>query len=132
MEAGPLIALISFILLWIGKEIYANGRQSKFNSTVSEAIKLISNRLDGMDKDIKCQNDKFNKVTTERTQYNEDHYLTIERFNECNKSTQEKLDKIEKIDLPSRLVKIEVLLQHNEKAVENLSSKLERLIDKGE
>lgn len=131
MGTGTGIVIAIFIIGWIGKEIYAYGRQNKFNSNVSEAIKMMSTRIDSVVVDMKSHRSWGEKKIAERADYNERRYLSVERFNECNKITQEKLDRIEKIDLPSRMVKIEVLLENSQKSIDKLDNKFEQILAQG-
>ena len=75
-------------------------------------IRILKNRLTALDADVKQSVEWGRAVVAERAIYNEKHYLTIERFNECTRDMTRRLDEVNTLDLSARLSAIETELKN--------------------
>jgi len=82
-------------------------------------IRILKNRLTELDADVKKSVEWSRGVVTERALYNEKHYLTIERFNECTADLKRRLDEVNTLDLSARLSAIETELKNITRLLNN-------------
>lgn len=116
------LTLVGFVLTWFGTFIWGYSRDKERAAANEERYTMIQKSNDGRFAELKKVDDEIqNEVKdlhqwgmnsiAERADYNEKHYLTIERFDEAITSIRRRLDEIKILDLSRRLARIEGLLE---------------------
>jgi hypothetical protein len=97
---------ISLGVLILGWSVSAGRIVQQLANLQRQVVKLDAD-VQSKDVDIQAVRDWGMAEIQRQVEYREGHYLTIERFNECQGFTAQKLDEIRMMDLPTRMARIE-------------------------
>ena len=100
MEIATVIPVATFVLLWIGTAVWLLAR-------INAMIKIMEDELKRMRSDIDDMEKWGTEQIKERAAFNENHYLSIERFNECQNDWNRRLQALNAVDISAKLASME-------------------------
>jgi len=125
---GLIVGISLQAIAWLGSLIWWISKSSSNTKAINEELSKVNDIIEGLKKADDALSESLDRAVRDRAEYNEHHYLSIERFNECNKSTQDALSKIDAINLGERLARMEGSLT----SIKDLQSTLIEILVKKE
>lgn len=97
---APILPVATFVILWIGTAVWLLSRINAMIKVMEDELKRMRNDMDGLEQWGEEQ-------LKERATFNEKHYLSIERFNECQTDWNRRLQALNAVDISAKLASME-------------------------